>query len=243
MHRGRGCVLAGPQFDSLPRPSWPARPPRPRRRRPTSALRTVAPGSRPSPATSGRHRRRASSSCRAAIRAFRPCRAKAVRSSKPPEYLQFQSPRCAELSEAVRTGASRGLGRPGTAGAAGGVPTAVRRRGVAGAHAPAGGKKPPARRPRARGAGCPAGARPRQAEPRPVRRDEAHPPVEAAAPRDHDGRRARRLRALRSDLAGALPSLSGAAPQASAGSDTGGACSGWAPTTPSACSAAISAAL
>ena len=30
---------------------------------------------------------------------------------KPPEHLQFQSPRCAELSEAVRTGASRGLGR------------------------------------------------------------------------------------------------------------------------------------
>jgi hypothetical protein len=31
---------------------------------------------------------------------------------RPPPHLQFQSPRCAELSEAVRTGASRGLGRP-----------------------------------------------------------------------------------------------------------------------------------
>ena len=30
---------------------------------------------------------------------------------RPPPQLQFQSPRCAELSEAVRTGASRGLGR------------------------------------------------------------------------------------------------------------------------------------
>ena len=30
---------------------------------------------------------------------------------KATEYLQFQSPRCAELSEGVRTGASRGLSR------------------------------------------------------------------------------------------------------------------------------------
>jgi hypothetical protein len=30
---------------------------------------------------------------------------------KAPEFLQFQSARCAELSEGVRTGASRGLGR------------------------------------------------------------------------------------------------------------------------------------
>jgi hypothetical protein len=33
-------------------------------------------------------------------------------SDRPPAHLQFQSPRCAELGEAVRTGASRGLGRP-----------------------------------------------------------------------------------------------------------------------------------
>ena len=31
---------------------------------------------------------------------------------RPPAHLPFQSPRCAELSEAVRTGALRGLGRP-----------------------------------------------------------------------------------------------------------------------------------
>ena len=29
-----------------------------------------------------------------------------------PRILQFQSPRCAELSEAIRTGPARGLGRP-----------------------------------------------------------------------------------------------------------------------------------
>ena len=31
---------------------------------------------------------------------------------RPPAHLPFQSPRCAELGEAVRTGPARGLGRP-----------------------------------------------------------------------------------------------------------------------------------
>ena len=128
---------------------------------------------------------------------------------KAPEYLKFESPRCAELSEGVRTGASRGLSRAAQRE----LQEAYRRQCTdeesRARRSPPGRKESPARRPRARGAGRAAGARPREAEPRAVRRDEAHSPVEAAAPRDHDGRRARRLRALRSDLAGALLSLSG----------------------------------
>ena len=224
------------------RPSWPAPAPPPGADDAISARRTVAPGNRPSPAGRRSTPQRividaAHRSAPSAPAGRRPSARQAAGASAVPEPAL----RRAERGHPHRPGARP---RPaGAAGVVGGVPAAMRRRGIPGAQSPAGGKKPPARRPRARGAGRPAGARPRQADPRAMRRDEAHPPVEAAAPRDHDARRTWRLRALRGDLAGALPSLSGAAPQASADSETGGACSGWAPTTPSACSAEISAAL